>query len=44
MVNANRAIHTGDIYGLPSKAVMSIASLTAALQVFSGVMLWWKRR
>jgi len=24
--------------------VMSIASLTAALQVFSGVMLWWKRR
>jgi len=44
MVNANRAIHTGDIYGVPSKAVMSIASLTAALQVFSGVMLWWKRR
>jgi len=44
MVNANRAIHTGDIYGLPSKAVMSIASLTAALQVLSGVMLWWKRR
>jgi uncharacterized iron-regulated membrane protein len=44
MVNANRAIHTGDIYGLPSKAVMSIASLMAALQVFSGVMLWWKRR
>jgi len=44
MVNANRAIHTGDIYGLPTKTVMSIASLTAALQVFSGVMLWWKRR
>jgi uncharacterized iron-regulated membrane protein len=44
MVNANRAIHTGDILGLPSKAVMSMASLMAALQVFSGVMLWWKRR
>jgi uncharacterized iron-regulated membrane protein len=43
MVNANRAIHTGDIYGLPSKAVMSIASLTAALQVLSGAMLWWRR-
>jgi uncharacterized iron-regulated membrane protein len=44
LVNANRAIHTGDIYGLPSKAVMSLASLMAALQAVSGVMLWWKRR
>ena len=44
LVNANRAIHTGDIFGLPSKAVMSFASLMAALQVFSGLTLWWKRR
>jgi uncharacterized iron-regulated membrane protein len=44
MVNANRAIHTGDIFGIPSKALMSLASLMAALQVVSGVTMWWKRR
>lgn len=43
MVIANRAWHTGDIFGLPSKAVMSLASLLAAFQGFSGVVMWWKR-
>jgi len=41
--NANRAWHTGDIFGMPSKAIMSLASLMLALQVVSGVMSWWKR-
>jgi uncharacterized iron-regulated membrane protein len=44
LINANRAIHTGDIFGMPSKAVMSFASLMAVLQVVSGVTMWWKRR
>ena len=39
----NRAIHTGDIFGLPSKIVMSIASIMAPVQLFTGVMLWWRR-
>ena len=43
MVIANRAIHTGDILGIPSKIVMSLASLMAAVQLLSGVMMWWKR-
>lgn len=41
---ANRALHTGDILGIPSKAVMSLACLIAALQVVSGVTMWWKTR
>jgi uncharacterized iron-regulated membrane protein len=43
LVIANRALHTGDIFGLPSKAVMSLASLAAGFQVLSGLVMWWKR-
>ncbi|HEX7288052.1 MAG TPA: PepSY-associated TM helix domain-containing protein [Candidatus Angelobacter sp.] len=43
LVIANRALHTGDILGLPSKVVMSLASLAAAFQALSGLVMWWKR-
>lgn len=43
LTTINRAIHTGDIYGIPSKALLSLASLMAVLQMISGVALWWKR-
>jgi len=44
MVIVNRAIYTGDIFGIPSKAIVSLASLMSVLQVVSGVMMWWTRR
>jgi uncharacterized iron-regulated membrane protein len=44
MVIANRAIHTGDILGIPSKTVMSLASLMMVVQAISGAAMWWKRR
>jgi uncharacterized iron-regulated membrane protein len=44
VLNANRAIHTGDVFGLPSKVVMALACLTLVVQVLSGGMMWWKRR
>jgi uncharacterized iron-regulated membrane protein len=43
MVILNRAIHTGDVFGMPSKFLMSLASLMAVVQVISGVAMWWKR-
>ena len=43
IVNANRAIHTGDMFGIPSKIGMSLASLAAAAQVITGLTMWWKR-
>jgi len=43
MVILNRAIHTGDIFGIPSKTLMSLASLMAVIQVVSGAIMWWKR-
>ena len=44
LITANRAIHTGDILGIPSKAIMSIASLMLVMQLVSGVLMWWKRK
>jgi uncharacterized iron-regulated membrane protein len=44
LVNANRAIHTGDIFGIPSKSILSLASLMAVAQLVSGLAMWWKRR
>jgi uncharacterized iron-regulated membrane protein len=43
-LNMNRAIHTGDVLGLPSKVVMALACVTLIIQVSSGGMMWWKRR
>ena len=44
LVNANRAIHTGDLFGVPSKVLMSLASLMAVAQVATGVMMWVRRK
>jgi uncharacterized iron-regulated membrane protein len=44
IVNMNRAIHTGDLFGILSKIVMSLASLALVLLFVSGVAMWWKRK
>ncbi len=44
MVIANRAIHTGDEFGIPSKALMALASLMAVAQVVTGIMMWLRRK
>ena len=43
LVNLNRAIHTGDIGGLPTKIIACLASLAVIVQAFTGVAMWWKR-
>ena len=43
MIIANRAIHTGDIFGIPSKLLASICSSIVILQAITGVYMWWKR-
>jgi uncharacterized iron-regulated membrane protein len=40
----NRAIHTGDIFGIPSKIVASLACLAVLGQLVTGIYLWWKKR
>jgi uncharacterized iron-regulated membrane protein len=40
----NRAIHVGGIYGVPTRILAFLASLAIAAQVFTGFVMWWKRR
>lgn len=44
LVNLNRALHTGDVLGIPSKVVASLASLIMPLQLLTGLVMWAKRR
>jgi uncharacterized iron-regulated membrane protein len=44
IVIANRAIHTGDIFGVFSKTIMMLASLALGMQVISGLRMWWLRK
>ncbi|HEY6854324.1 MAG TPA: PepSY-associated TM helix domain-containing protein, partial [Gemmatimonadales bacterium] len=44
LVTANRAIHTGDMFGIPGKILVSLASLAALAQVVTGLTMWLKRR
>lgn len=39
----NRAIHTGEIYGYPTKILMSLSSLMLVIQVITGYFMWWKK-
>jgi len=43
LVILNRALHTGDIFGIPTKILVSLASLAAVAQVVTGTLMWWKR-
>lgn len=40
---ANRALHTGDIFGIPSKTVLSLACLLLVMQAISGIVMWRKK-
>jgi len=44
LITLNRAIHTGDVFGIPSKVIMLLASLVVVLQLLSGVVMWIKRK
>ncbi len=39
----NRAMHTGDILGYPSKILVSLSSLLLIMQAITGYYLWWKK-
>jgi uncharacterized iron-regulated membrane protein len=39
----NREIHTGDIFGWPTRIIASIASFTLTLLVVTGVLIWLGR-
>jgi len=42
-IRFNRSLHTGDIFGMPSRIIMSITSLVLVTMVATGVVIWWKK-
>ncbi len=42
--NSMRSIHTGDIFGAPTRALWFIAALILASQAVSGALMWWNAR
>ena len=44
LLAVNEAIHTGSIWGTPSRVVAWVASMIVPLQVLSGVILWLQRK
>ena len=43
LITLNRAVHTGDVFGVPSKIIMSLASLALVAQLVSGLAMWLRR-
>ena len=39
----NGAFHTGSIFGLPSKVIMSLSSFVLVAQTITGYLIWWKK-
>ncbi len=46
MIDIKRALHTGDIYGLPTQILWMLGAFLLATQAVTGVLMWWnaKRR
>jgi len=42
-IHINRGLHTGDIFGLPSRIIMSLTSMVLVVMVVTGVIIWWKK-
>jgi uncharacterized iron-regulated membrane protein len=42
ILNLKRSLHTGDVFGGPSLAIVFLTSLMLAGQVVSGFLIWWK--
>jgi uncharacterized iron-regulated membrane protein len=43
IVNIKRAVHTGDLYGWPTRILAFLSCLFLAGQVATGTIIWWKK-
>lgn len=42
-LNSQRSIHTGDIGGWPTRWLAFLTCASLLVQVYSGILLWWRR-
>ncbi len=43
LVRFNRSVHTGDIWGTPSRMAASLSSLLLVVMAATGLVIWWKK-
>lgn len=43
LIRFNRSLHTGDVLGWPTHALMSLTSLLLVVMVVTGAVIWWKK-
>jgi uncharacterized iron-regulated membrane protein len=43
LIRFNRSIHTGDVFGFPSRILVSLSSLLLVVMVITGMVIWWKK-
>ena len=44
MIDIKRALHTGDIYGLPTQILWMLGAFLLAAQAVTGTLMWWNAR
>ena len=44
LMNLQRPLHTGDIFGAASRIVWFLAALVLVPQAVTGIMMWWNGR
>ncbi|MBW8866383.1 MAG: PepSY domain-containing protein [Acidobacteria bacterium] len=44
ILNLKRSLHTGDIFGAPTRALYFLVSLGIAVQAITGASIWWNAR
>ena len=43
VIRFNRSVHTGDIWGTPSRIAASMSSLMLVVMALTGLVIWWKK-
>jgi len=44
LINLQRSLHTGDVFGLPTQILWFLSVLTLASQGVTGALIWWNGR
>jgi uncharacterized iron-regulated membrane protein len=44
ILNLKRSLHTGDVFGAPTRALYFLVSLGIAVQAITGGLIWWNAR
>jgi uncharacterized iron-regulated membrane protein len=42
--NVMRSMHTGDVFGTPTRAIWFLCALVLASQGLTGFLMWWNQR